>query len=263
MIVWAYILVSAIGGLLVGALGTGSSLLMLPSLTLIFTASLSQGDPLRFAAGTTMATMAIGALAGALAQYRHGQLELKLLRLMALPYVVGGLAGPWLSRLLPTKALGIYVATVIALVALRMLHGGGRGAPAARAYQSHRFEIRLVLLLIGVASSAAGVASGIFAIPYLSRFALPMRTVIGTSTAAAAVYSISGAVGYVAAGWSVAVRPPGSLGFVYLPAFLVMATTALIVTPIGVRLGGRVSDRLLRKSFAVFLLAAAVTLAVS
>jgi uncharacterized protein len=249
--------------LLVGVLGTGSSLLLLPSLTLIFTASLQAADPLRLAAGTTMTTMAVGAFAGAVAQHRHGHLDRRLLRLTLLPYVAGGLAGPWVSRLLPTKALSVYVATVIALVALLMLRRDGRSARDARDYQAHRFEVRVVLLLIGVASSVAGVAAGIFAIPYLSRFALPIRTVIGTSTAAAAVYSISGAAGYVAAGWSVAGRPPGSVGFVYLPAFLVMAATAFVVTPIGVRLAGRIGERVLRKTFAVFLLAAAVTLVAS
>jgi uncharacterized membrane protein YfcA len=263
LIIWAYVFVSTVGGLLVGILGTGGSLLLLPSLTLILTTSVSQSDPLRLAAGTTMATVAVGAIAGAVAQYRHGQLDRKLLHVMSVPYVAGGLLGPWLSRLLPTTTLSIYVAAVIVLVALRMLRSDRRDAAAVRDYQAHRLEVRIVLLLIGIVSSVAGVASGIFAIPYLSRFSLPMRTLIGTSTAAAALYALSGAVGYAAAGWSVPDRPPGSVGFVYLPAFLVMATTAFIVTPLGVRLARRISERLLRKGFAIFLLAAAVALVVS
>lgn len=260
MIYWVYVLVSAAGGLLVGVLGTGSSLLLLPSLTFIFTATLPGSDPLRLAAGTTMATIAVGAIAGAIAQYRRGQVDVRLFRVMALPYVVGGLVGPWLSRLLPTKVLGIYVAGVIACVAVMMLRGGARGAAASRNYDSHRLEVQLVLLAIGAASSVAGVASGIFAIPYLSRFSIPMRNVIGTSTAAAAVYAVSAAGGYVVAGWSVMEQDPGVVGFVYLPAFAVMATTALIVTPQGVRLASKISDRLLKKGFAVFLLAAAAAM---
>lgn len=260
MIFLSYVLVSAVGGLLVGLLGTGSSLLLLPSLTVIFTATMPGSDPLRLAAGTTMATIAVGAIAGAIAQYRHGQIDVRLLRLTLLPYVAGGLAGPWLSRLMPTQVLSVYVAALITLVAILMLRNGGTSANVARDYRDHRLEIQLVLLGIGVASSVAGVASGIFAIPYLSRFSLPIRAVIGTSTAAAAVYAVSGAVGYLAAGWSIADRPAGTVGFVYLPAFAVMATTALIMTPQGVRLAGRISDRLLRRGFAVFLLAAAATL---
>lgn len=260
LIYWSYVLVAAAGGLLVGVLGTGSSLLLLPSLTLIFAATMPGLDTLRLAAGTTMATIAVGAIAGAVAQYRRGQVDLRLFKLTLLPYVVGGLTGPWLSRMLPAKALGIYVAAVIACVAVMMLRSAPRDPVTARHYDAHRLELQFVLLAIGVASSVAGVASGIFAIPYLTRFSVPMRTVIGTSTAAAAVYAVSGAIGYVVAGWSVTGRPAGALGFVYLPAFAVMATTALIVTPQGVRLAGRVSDQLLKRGFAVFLLVAAVAM---
>jgi uncharacterized membrane protein YfcA len=262
LIYWLYVLVSAAGALLVGVLGTGSSLLLLPSLTLLFTATLPAPDPLRLAAGTTMATIAVGAIAGAIAQYRRGQVDLRLFRLTLLPYIAGGLVGPWLGRLLPGKALGVYVAGVIACTAIMMLRDGARSNRATRHYDAHRLELQFVLLTIGAASSVAGVASGIFAIPYLSRFAIPMRNVIGTSTAAAAVYAVSGALGYVAAGWAVTNENPGVIGFVYLPAFAVMATTALIVTPLGVRLAVKVSDRLLKKGFAVFLLAAAAAMVV-
>jgi uncharacterized membrane protein YfcA len=252
LIYWVYVLVSAAGGLLVGVLGTGSSLLLLPSLTLIFTAADQGPDPLRLAAGTTMATIAVGAIAGAIAQYRHGQVDLKLFRLTLLPYTAGGLAGPWLGRLLPEKALGLYVAGVIACVAVAMLRDGAERARATRRYESHRFEV----------SAVPGVASGIFAIPYLSRFALPLRHVIGTSTAAAAVYAVSGALGYVSAGLDGAVQGPATFGYVYLPAFAAMAVTALVFTPLGVRLASRVSEPLLKKIFAAFLMLAAAALIV-
>lgn len=118
----------------------------------------------------------------------------------------------------------------------------------------------IVLLAVGVCSSVAGVASGIFAIPYLARFALPMRTIIGTSTAAAAIYSTFGAIGYIGAGWTSADLPAGSLGYVYLPAFAILAVTAAAFTPLGVRLAHRLNDRILRRSFALFLLIAAVVI---
>ena len=258
-----YVAASAAGGLIVGVLGTGSSLILLPSLTLIFEGAMPAQDPIRLAAGTTMATIAVGAIAGAVAQYRRRNFDAGLFRLTLPPYVLGGFAGPWVSRLLPADILGVYVAVVVAIVALRMLLADGPGAKGARDYDAHRLEITLVLLAIGFGCSLAGIASGIFAIPYLARFALPIRSVIGTSTASAAVYASCGAAGYVTAGWSIATPAGGSAsvaGFVYLPAFAVMALTAAIVTPRGVLLAGKVSERALKRAFAVFLLAAAVAI---
>jgi uncharacterized protein len=262
LVIASYVLLSAVGALLVGILGTGSALLLLPSLTLIFTTTMPDAEPLRLAAGTTMATIAVGAIAGAIAQHRLGQVDARLLRLMLPPYVVGGLAGPWLGRLLPTQALHVYVAGLIVLVAVLMLRSGGSSARNQRDFDSHRVEMRIVLLAIGVASSAAGVASGIFAIPYLTRFTVPWRAIMGTSTAAAAVYAVCGALGYLTAGWSVPGRPPGSVGFVYLPAFFVMAITATVMTPLGVKLAKHVSERLLRRCFALFLIVVSIALLV-
>ncbi|UCD68821.1 MAG: sulfite exporter TauE/SafE family protein [Betaproteobacteria bacterium] len=255
-----YILVSAAGGLLVGVLGTGSSLLLLPSLAFIFAGTFSDTDSLRLAAGTTMATMAVGALAGALTRYRAGDVDLRLLRLMMLPYIVGSLIGPWISRSLPTQVLGIYIGLILSVVALRMLLANRSVASVSREYHGRELEISIVLLAVGICSSVAGVASGVFAIPYLARFALPMRTIIGTSTAAAAIYSTFGAIGYVSAGWSATDLPAGSFGYVYLPAFAILALTAAVFTPLGVRLAHRLNDKILRRFFALFLLTAAIVI---
>ncbi len=258
-----YVLASAIGGLLVGLIGTGMSLVVLPSLILIFAALLDGYDTLRLAAGTTMAAMAAGAIAGALTQYRAGHLDTRLFQWMLPPYIVGAMVGPWLSRLLPSRFLSVYVAVIITAIALRMLLANHAALRSPRDYAAHRFEITLVLAGIALLSSIAGVASGIFAIPYMvARFSLPIRTIIGTSTAAAALYSTVGAIGYVTAGWSAPDLPDSALGFVYLPAFLIMAVVASVCTPLGVRLASYANERMLRRIFAVFLLIAATAIAI-
>jgi len=203
-------------------------------------------------------------MAGAIAQIRAGHLDSQLFRWMLAPYIVGALVGPWVSRFLPPHFLSVYVAVIITGIALRMLMGNRRATLPRRDYTAHRFEITIVLAGIAVLSSIAGIASGIFAIPYLmARFAVPVRTVIGTSTAAAALYSTVGAIGYVSAGWSVPGLPENALGYVYLPAFLIMAVVASLCTPLGVRLAGHINERILRRVFAVFLLVAAAAIALS
>jgi len=251
-----YILVSAVGGLLVGVLGTGSTLLLLPSLVLVFGATLPGADALRLAAGTTLASMSVGAVSGAVAQYRRGQLDLALFGRMLPPYVLGGLLGPWINRAVPVSVLGIYVSLLILVIGLRMLFVAPARPGTGREYRDHPLETRLVFFVIGVAGSIAGIASGIFAIPYLSRFSLSIRTAIGTSTASAAVYAICGTIGYVSSGWSAPDLPRATLGYVYLPAFLVMAATAVIAAPLGVRAARFVDEVVLRRLFAGFLLVA-------
>ena len=59
---------------------------------------------------------------------------------------------------------------------------------------------------------------------------------------------------------SAADLPAGSLGYVYLPAFAILALTAAVFTPLGVRLAHRLNDKMLRRLFAVFLLIAAIVI---
>ncbi len=257
MTFFLYVLAAAVGGLLVGILGTGNALVIMPTLAVVFPKVLAGEHALRLATGTTMATMAVGAFFAALAQHRFGRVNKSLLRLSIFPYLFGALAGPWLSLWLPTHVLRAYLALVITIVAIFLLVSNSRKVESNRDISTHRVEILAVLFVIGVCSSVAGIASGIFAIPYLLRFELPMKTVVGTSTAAAGFYSLFGTVGYVSAGWLDPGLPPYTFGFVYLPAFAVMAIVVAIVGPLGVRLAHRVDDVLLQRIFAIFLFFAA------
>lgn len=256
-----FILAAGVGALAVGLIGFGSSLIILPTLAIVFPGMFGAEVALRLATGTTMATMTIGALSAGIAQARGGRVAWPLLRLAILPYLAGALSGPWGARFLPVQALRFYIAAILVLLGLWALRPRGSVPSGSRRWQAHKAEIAAVLFLIGLTSSAAGIASGVFAIPYLSRFALPLRTVIGTSTFGAALYCVFGTLGYISAGWTWEGLPPWSLGFVYLPAFAVMSAAGAICGPLGVRLAGRVSEDGLRRLLAVFLLCAAVVIA--
>ncbi len=254
-------LAGGIGALLVGMIGFGTSLVVLPTLAILFPTMFTADTALRLATGTTMATMAVGAVAAGLAQSRGGHVSWPLLRLAILPYAAGALLGPWAARYLPVDGLRIYVAGMLIVVGVWMLSRRSTGSGGRRDWRAHDLELRAVFFGIGVACSVAGIASGLFAIPYLSRFAIPLRTIIGTSTVGAALYSAFGTLGHVSAGWNMADPPPWSLGYVYLPALAIMALAGAVCAPLGVRLAGRVNDRWLRNLLSVVIVCAALVIA--
>ena len=255
------VLAGGIGALVVGMIGFGTSLVVLPTLAILFPTLFAPDTALRLATGTTMATMAVGAVAAGVAQSRVEHVSWPLLRLAILPYAVGALLGPWTARYLPVDVLRLYVAGMLIVVGVWTLSRRSNGSGGQRDWRAHKRELRAALFGIGFASSVAGIASGIFAIPYLSRFAIPLRTVIGTSTLGAALYSAFGTLGHVSAGWNMADPPPWSLGYVYLPALAVMAVAGAVCAPLGVRLAARMNDRLLRNLLAVVILCAALVIA--
>lgn len=254
-------LAGGIGALVVGMIGFGTSLVVLPTLAILFPTMFAPEVALRLATGTTMATMAVGAIAAGVAQSRSEHVSWPLLRLAILPYAAGALLGPWIARYLPVDGLRLYVVGMLIVVGLWTLSRQSAGSSGQREWHAHKLELRTVLFGIGLAGSVAGIASGLFAIPYLSRFAVPLRTVIGTSTVGAALYSAFGTLGHVSAGWNMANPPPWSLGYVYLPALAIMAVAGAVFAPLGVRLAGRMKDRLLKNVLAVVILCAALVIA--
>ena len=63
----------------------------------------------------------------------------------------------------------------------------------------------------------------------------------------------------MAFGWGAEGRPPLSLGYVNLPAAVVMGVMTALSAPLGARLAHRLDQRLLKKAFAVYLLGTAVS----
>jgi uncharacterized membrane protein YfcA len=254
-------LVGGIGALVVGMIGFGTSLVVLPTLAIVFPTMFAPEMALRLATGTTMATMAVGAIAAGVARSRGEHVSWPLIRLAIVPYAAGALLGPWAARYLPVDVLRLYVAGMLIIVGFFSLSRQGTGSGGQREWRAHKLELRAALFGIGLASSVAGIASGLFAIPYLSRFAIPIRTVIGTSTVGAALYAAFGTLGHVSAGWTMADPPAWSIGFVYLPALAVMAVAGAVFAPLGVRLAGHMNDRLLKNVLAVVILCAALVIA--
>ena len=259
--IWiVFALASGIGALMVGLIGFGSSLVILPVLLVSFPTMFAPEIAVRLAAGTTMATMAVSALAAGASQARSKQVCWPLLRLAALPYLLGALIGPWLAKYLPVTALRLYAAGILILLGIMVLRRPAT-SPTGREWHAHQLEIRAMLFGIGLCSSVAGIASGMFAIPYLSRFSLPLREVIGTSTVAAAIYSLFGTLGYISAGLGTENPPAWSLGFVYLPAFAIMSVVGVVTGPLGVRLAGSLSETVLRRVLTIFFFGAATVIA--
>ena len=74
------------------------------------------------------------------------------------------------------------------------------------------------------------------------------------------VLALSGTLGFVWAGWGQAELPPLSTGFVYWPAFAGIVLTSMLLAPVGARLAHSLPVQVLKRVFALLLLAVGVKL---
>ena len=116
MIWFALALAGAVGALLVGMIGFGTSLVVLPALAIILPTMFAPETALRLATGTTLATMAVGAVAAGITRSRDKHFSWPLLRLAIIPYAAGALLGPWIAAHLPVDVLRVYVAGMLVVV---------------------------------------------------------------------------------------------------------------------------------------------------
>ena len=75
--------------------------------------------------------------------------------------------------------------------------------------------------------------------------------------------ALGGTIGYIAAGLHVHGLPGPHLGYVYLPAVLGTAMATVLTAPLGARTSHRIQVGLLRKLFALLMLALAGKLLLS
>ena len=102
-------------------------------------------------------------------------------------------------------------------------------------------------------------AGGAFlSIPFLARCNVPLKRAIGTAAANGFPIAAAGTIGYILNGLRASGLPDGSLGFVYLPALVIIVAASMPMAPLGAKLAHRLPVKRLRIVLALMLLAIAV-----
>ncbi len=76
---------------------------------------------------------------------------------------------------------------------------------------------------------------------------------IATASGIGAIIAVPGMIGFVAIGLGAHGLPYGSLGYVNLPAALVVTSTSIISAPLGAAAAHRLSPAVLRRIFGIYL----------
>ena len=107
-----------------------------------------------------------------------------------------------------------------------------------------------------------GVGGGSLGGMTMSLFGRPIHQAVATASGFGVAIGAAAAAGFVVFGWDAPGRPPLSLGYVNLPAAVIMGTMTSLSAPLGARLAHRLDRRVLKKAFAVYLLATALSVVI-
>jgi uncharacterized protein len=249
------VVLGALSGFTAGLLGVGGGMLLVPFLTVIFSAeNFAHEHVVKMAIATSLATILFTSASSVRAHHQRGAVLWPVARVLAPGILVGTFAGAQLAARLSTLWLACLFALFISFSATQMLLG--------RKPKPHRELPRppgmfAAGTVIGLLSGFAGGGGGFVSVPFMVWCNVGMHNAIATSAALGFPIAAAGAVGYVIAGWHAPGLPPGTAGYVYLPALATAAVASVLTAPLGANVAHRIETRKLRRVFALMLYALA------
>ena len=238
-------------GFFAGLLGIGGGAIMVPPLVFLLDAQgLPKDQVLHLAVGTSMATILLTSLSSVRAHHARGAIRWDIMRGMTPGILLGGLAGAAL-------AFTLIIFGAATSMILNRAPSPSRQLPGA-------LSLGGVGAAIGGVSSRAAMGGAFISVPYMVRCNVPMIQAIGTAASLGFPIALAGTAGFIISGLYLydSGLPPGSLGFVYLPAFAGITFTSVLIAPVGAAIAHRLPTRRLKQIFALLLYVLAVRMVI-
>jgi uncharacterized protein len=251
---FAVVVGGVITGLLAGLFGIGGGAVIVPVLYEVFSVlDVPEAVRMQLCIGTSIAIILPTTVRSYLAHRVKGLVIPQVIRLWAIPAVIGVTCGSVIAAFAPAAVFKIAFVLIAGFIAAKFLFAGDRWNLGADLPGT--VPMTLYGFGIGLAGSLMGVSGGSLSNIVLTLYGKSIHQAVATSAGLGVPITVVGTIGYVLAGLhDRALLPPLSLGFVSLIGVAVMAPVSSLVAPYGARLAHRLSRRTLELAFSSFLL---------
>ncbi len=252
------ILTGVTAGILAGLLGIGGGLVIVPALTFILRAQGTDvGIATPVAVATSLGTMLLTSASAIWFHDRRGGIEWPAVARLGPAVALGAIAGALLAAHLPGLILARIFAVLAFIIGLRMLLAV-RPPQTDRAPWPRAWPV--LGPLIGAVSALMGIGGGSFNVPYLARNGYPMVRAVAIASACGWPIALGGLAGFIIAGWGQRLVEH-AIGFIHLPALLIIGLAGAAAAPLGVALAHRLPATALKRLFGLLLILVAIRMA--
>jgi uncharacterized membrane protein YfcA len=261
MLLAALVAAGLAGGLIAGLFGVGGGTVIVPAVFYAFEALGVGGEAnLHVAIGTSLLTIVATSWRSLRAHRTHGAVDEAVLKSWTPWVAAGALLGAALAGVTSMEGLAIVYGVCLAVVAAQM--GLMPEGYALRRGLPEGWGRRGFGTVIGGLSAMMGIGGGSFGGMLMSLCGRPIHQAVATASGFGVAIGIMATLGFVVFGWDAGGRPPLSLGYVNVPGAVVMAVLTTAVAPWGAKLAHSLDRRVLRRAFALYLLATAALVVV-
>jgi uncharacterized membrane protein YfcA len=247
------------GGFAAGLLGIGGGMVLVPFITYILaTRGFAPEYIVHVAIATSLATIMFTSISSVRAHHQHGAVLWPVVKLLAPGILLGSWVGPWIGAHMNSAALSGFFACFVAMSATQMLINK---KPAATRELPRAPGMFAAGGAIGILAGLVGAGGGFISVPFMTWCNVRIHNAVATSAALGFPIALAGTLSNIYHGWDAPGLPAGSLGFVYVPAVVVISLASVLTAPLGAKAAHSLPVNSLKKIFALVLYALAAYMA--
>ena len=249
----AYVIVGTLAGILGGLLGVGGGIVSVPALYFIFQfLGYPSLDLMYLAIGTSLAAMVLNTLASTWAHNQRANVLWQTFKKMAPGLFIGSIVGACFAKWLSGIFLEVFFGIFLCFLAFCFW----KKHPLQQ--EPHRLPKTIFLwmwsIAIGGISNILGIGGGTLIVPFLTACRVPAKNAIGTSAACSLLITCIGTCSYLFLGMGQLLPFSKNIGYINVPAFLIVGIVSFLVAPFGAYLTQIMPVTKIRKIFAFVLL---------
>lgn len=230
-----YILAFFIGASL-GLLGGGGSILTVP--VLVYVLEIATKD----AVALSLGIVGITSLIGSLSHLKSGNIETRIIMIFAPAAMVGTYLGTYIAGFLSGQ-LQLFLFSIIMILASFFMFKDKKELDPSTPHKTNLYLLIFVSSIVGVLTGIVGVGGGFMIVPALVILAdTPMKKAVGTSLVIISLNSLIGFMGYI---------DQVKIDWKFFSIFSSFTILGIIIGSYFVK---KISQRKLKKSFAIFLI---------
>lgn len=244
------------GGLIAGLFGVGGGTVIVPALFYAFTVLGVGGESnLHVAIGSSLLTIVATSWRSLHAHRGHGAVDEEVLKRWT-PWVgFGALVGALVAGLTSMAGLALVYGGCLILISAQM--GLLPERYTLRPDLPTGWARRITGTVIGGLSAMMGIGGGSFGGMMMTLCGRPIHQAVATASGFGLAIGSAATLGFIVFGWGAEGRPPFSLGYVNIPAAIILGLLTTLSAPWGAKLAHSLSRKTLRRTFAVYLLVTA------
>ena len=251
------LLCGGIAGFLAGLLGIGGGMILVPFMILVFNhLHFDQSIIVHMAIASGMATILFTTTSAIWAHHKHGSIDWSLVKSFSPGLVIGSLVGgSEIFEALNTSWLSLFFAIFIVYSSIQMIINKkpkpGRELPGSLGLFSFG-------TFAGALSSLVGAGGAFVTVPFMLWCNVKPHVAMASSSGLGLPIAVAATIGYMFGSWGNPNLPPGSLGFIYLPAVACIVAVSIFTAPLGAKMARKLNVAQLKRSFGVMLIFLAV-----